>query len=394
VAQYKIPQNVGLEDKIVGPLTLRQLIMLAVGFGISYVLFAILSKLYELNFIEYGVIALPGLLAVAFALIKINDIPLLKYLFLFLEFSIKPKKRVWDHRGISSIVAPDLDEDDKTVTPTFATELDEKAKKAANLKELTRMLDSGEFQNVKDVQHEDIDVSNDDDLVTQAYFGDKKKIDESPTKNMYWRTKKSQLKRLEMLASLPTTELKKGTKEADIAKEQIRQAKAEAESENQKPVQVSAPVIKQKPVQISAPAVTQKPAPQTKQEKPSILGQQKTNTVKPVNVVASPKNQTMVKQNAPVVKKTEIPKQQAPVQNQNSPRKRQRQIPQPVRKDNHINTTNKNQPAQYLPKESPKPSNGGKPKSAQPKPEKPKDGKIGEFDFKELQKGEIEINLD
>ena len=394
MAQYKIPQNVGLEDKIVGPLTLRQLIMLAVGFGISYVLFALLNKLYELNVIEYAVIALPGLLAVAFALIKINDIPLLKYLFLFLEFSIKPKKRVWDHRGISSIVAPDLGEDDKTVAPTFVNELNEKAKKAANLKELTRMLDSGAPAGAEDIKHEDIDVSNDDDLVTQAYFGDKKKIEESPTKNMYWRTKKSQLKRLEILASLPTTELKKGTKEADIAKEQIRQAKIEAESENKKPVQVSAPIVKQKPVQISAPVITQKPAPQTKQEKPAPLNQQKTNTVKPVNIVVSTKKQVTAKQDIPAVKKTETPKQQTSAQNQSIPRKRQRQVPQPVRRDNHINTTNKNQPAQYLPKESSKPSNGGKPKSAQPKPEKPKDGKVGEFDFKELQKGEIEINLD
>ena len=71
--QYKIPQNVGIEDKIVGPLTLRQLIIISVGVGISYVLFALLSKVYELNFLEYIIIAIPMLLAVAFALIKIND---------------------------------------------------------------------------------------------------------------------------------------------------------------------------------------------------------------------------------------------------------------------------------------------------------------------------------
>lgn len=222
--QYKIPQNVGIEDRIVGPLTLRQLIILAAGFGVSYVLFTILNRIYELNILEYIVIALPALLATAFALIKINDQTLAKFIVLFLEYSIKPKKRLWDHRGISSLVAPDLTEIKKGPMPE---EVDlSKSRTNANLSELSTILDSGGFDHVRPTEHVDIDDVPDDDLVTEAYFGHKV----SDTENMYWRTTESHKKRLELFAQMPVTQLKKGTKETAVAQAEIAKAKQEVEA--------------------------------------------------------------------------------------------------------------------------------------------------------------------
>lgn len=318
--QYKIPQNVGIEDRIVGPLTLRQLIILVVGFGISYVFFAILSKLYELNILEYIIIAIPAVVSAAVALIKINDIRLPKFILMFLEFSIKPKKRLWDHRGIASLVAPDLTEMEKKA-PKDA--LEQKVKKTANLNDLTQVLDSGGFEHLETIDHKEIDEVHDDDLMAQVYFGHK----DSSTGNMYWRTKESHKKMLDLFAKLPVTKLKKGSKEAAIAQKEIAKAKYEAEE---------------------AKAEKQKSAP-----------------VQP----------------APAVKK--------------KPRKRKRKVPQPVRKNNIINTTGKNTPAKFIPKPSPKPQNAQKPEANLPRAEKPKkDEKGGEFKFEELKKGEIEINLD
>jgi len=201
--QYKVPQNIGIEDKIVGPLSLRQLIIIAVGAGASYVLFAILNKLYELNILEYIVIALPAVIAVAAALIKINDISFTKFILLTFEFSVKPKKRIWDHRGIAPLVAPDLAEaQTQKITAT-----EDKVKKAMNLDDLSRILDSGGFGHVKTVEHEDIDKAGDNELVTQAFFGNKP----SETDNMYWRANKydTTKKRLDILAKLPHVEPKK-----------------------------------------------------------------------------------------------------------------------------------------------------------------------------------------
>ena len=405
--QYKIPQNVGIEDKIVGPLTLRQLLILAGGFGISYVLFALLNKLYELNMIEYAVIALPGLLSAAFALVKINDIPLTKYLFLFMEFAIKPKKRVWDHRGISSLVAPELDEaPSANVSELEMSIAERKAKQASNLAELTRMLDSG-FENVREVKHNDIDNTKDDDLVTEAYFGNKR--GESPTENMYWRTKDSQMKRLKILASLPVTQLKKGTKETEIAKEQIMNAKREAEAGGQKP-SATAVAIQQKP----APKPEQKPQPSAQ-----TINMRKPMTDKVSNIQINPKPVIKKQEEAKEVKKPEAKPEARPAQtlNQAKPiqtpkiqpqqkpaipqtaqiqpahkkRKRNRHHSKPVRENNQINTINKNAPAKYVPGKQQ--ANQTNQKPAQQKPQ-PIQGKQGEFDFRELQKGEIEINLD
>ena len=339
--QYKIPQNVGIEDKIVGPLTLRQLIFLAVGFGISYVLFATLSKLYELNILEYIIIVIPALLAAAFALIKINGMRLTKFVILFLEFAMKPKKRLWDHRGIASIVAPDLGEKKKE-EPAQKSALEEKAKKSANLRELTHVLDSGGFDHVQPAKHEGLDDAHDDDLVAQAYFGHK----DSSTEHMYWRTKESHMKMLNIFAKLPITKVKKGTKEAEIMRKKIEEVKQETE---------------------------------TMQKKPS-------STVQTAQAVMD----------QPV---SEKPKKK--------PRRRKRNIPQPVRSGNNVNTTAKNQPARYIPKSQPK----KEPSSAKatevpatevsateaPAPETKKaeeSKKDGEFKFEELKKGEIEINLD
>lgn len=197
VLQYKIPQNVGIEDKIVGPFSLRQLIILAIGVGISYTLFAITSRIYELNILEYILIVLPALFSLAMAMLKIHNVSFGKYILLMLEFAIKPKKRMWDHRGISALVAPDLT--DKTAAKKGEI-VEEKSKKNVNLRDLSATLDSGGFEHVEQVKHEDIDEVNDDDLITEAYFGHKK--EESKTGNMYWRTRDMQKKKLDLLAKM------------------------------------------------------------------------------------------------------------------------------------------------------------------------------------------------
>ncbi|QQR83017.1 PrgI family protein [Candidatus Peregrinibacteria bacterium] len=202
--QYKIPQNVGIEDKIVGPLTLRQLIILAVGFGLSYILFALINRFYELNVLEYLIIGVPSFLAVAFALIRVNDVPLLKFILLFLEFSIKPRKRAWDHRGILETVSPNLGGPQLADDSTKNSQTPNTNGSTHNLTDLSRLLDSNGFQNVEKISHGDMDATKDDDLVTQAYFG----TQESDTENMYWRTKDSHKLRLKILAKNKPVPLK------------------------------------------------------------------------------------------------------------------------------------------------------------------------------------------
>ena len=47
--QAKVPQNVQMADKIVGPLTLRHMIILGAGGGLAYLVFTILSKNFRID---------------------------------------------------------------------------------------------------------------------------------------------------------------------------------------------------------------------------------------------------------------------------------------------------------------------------------------------------------
>lgn len=99
----KIPQNVYIEDRIVGPLTLRQTLIIAAGGGFSYALFAVFSRAYGGLGIVGTVIAwIPCAVCVLFALVRINDMSLMRICLLFLEHLQKPSVRTWaPRRGIS-----------------------------------------------------------------------------------------------------------------------------------------------------------------------------------------------------------------------------------------------------------------------------------------------------
>lgn len=98
----KVPQNVYVEDRIIGPITLRHLVILGVGAGISYVLWAIVSANGQ-PAVPITVLAWsPTAIAAAFAFVKINDISMTRMLLLMLEGGNKPNTRTWStHGGIS-----------------------------------------------------------------------------------------------------------------------------------------------------------------------------------------------------------------------------------------------------------------------------------------------------
>jgi hypothetical protein len=92
--QYKIPQNVQIEDKIVGPLTLRQLIKLGIGGGITYTIYVMLAKSF---YIEVWLIPvlIPGILTLLSTFVSIGGIPFDQWIFLSIEFIKNPRKRIF-----------------------------------------------------------------------------------------------------------------------------------------------------------------------------------------------------------------------------------------------------------------------------------------------------------
>ena len=130
IEPVKIPQNVQIEDRLFGPITLRQTIISLIGAGISYALWSTLQKLYGSAGIALSIIAWsPMAVFVVFAFVKVYDLSLLRLCFLLLEKTVKPQTRIWVPRtGITmhlqTFVKPDKEK--KKETPSHGvTSIDE-----------------------------------------------------------------------------------------------------------------------------------------------------------------------------------------------------------------------------------------------------------------------------
>lgn len=99
IEPIKIPQNVHIEDRIVGPLTLKQVLIVTVGCGFSYGIYSVMLRSFGgLPLPVTAIVWIPGVLSVAFAFFRINDLSLLRICVLMLERMNKPMERTWSPR--------------------------------------------------------------------------------------------------------------------------------------------------------------------------------------------------------------------------------------------------------------------------------------------------------
>ena len=88
--QFQVPQNIDLEDKIIGPLTLKQFIFLLVGGMFDYMWY---------TFFDTGafiLLAIPTtVLALALAFARMQDQPFPKFLGSLIIFVLRPKILTW-----------------------------------------------------------------------------------------------------------------------------------------------------------------------------------------------------------------------------------------------------------------------------------------------------------
>ena len=86
----QVPQFLDVEDKLIGPLTLRQFLFLLAGGGILFLLFK------TLNFVLFVFIAIPVILFVLlWAFYKIGNQRFTKFVTSFLGFIGKPNIYTW-----------------------------------------------------------------------------------------------------------------------------------------------------------------------------------------------------------------------------------------------------------------------------------------------------------
>jgi len=141
--QFKVPQNVQREDKIVGPLTLRQLIICGVGGGIAYAIYVSLGKEY-LWITWLPPVAIIGLITVLFAFVKPLDMDFSRFLAVYLEFVLLPQKRLWVQSSaevITSMYNTGLKTKDKEEKKAEA-KADAMSDKRKKLEELSKILNT------------------------------------------------------------------------------------------------------------------------------------------------------------------------------------------------------------------------------------------------------------
>lgn len=113
MAQYKVPQDVEADDKLLGPFTFRQFVyLLAAG-----VLIALAVGLFQLHPLLVIIPTPPIILLLAISLPLKKDQPMETYLAALVSFYLKPRKRTWtagQPESTITITAPKIQEKVRT----------------------------------------------------------------------------------------------------------------------------------------------------------------------------------------------------------------------------------------------------------------------------------------
>jgi len=134
--QYKVPQNVDIEDKVIAGLTLRQFMFLMVAGGTVLILRYVLIDGASFLFLPISVLV--GGLGAALAFVRINDRPFEIFLTSAAKTLLSPNRRVWSK-----------DTDVEPPHPETAKKIVEIQKKQnvgeikSNLERLATIVDSG-----------------------------------------------------------------------------------------------------------------------------------------------------------------------------------------------------------------------------------------------------------
>jgi hypothetical protein len=142
----KIPQNVYVEDRIIGPITLRQIIICLLSGALSYGFFSTLKTAGALTPITAVFAWTPLAIGAAFAFVKINGISLTRFCLLIAERMEKAPVRRWSpRRGITITISTGTAKTEEEIVQeqkmkTATKHAEEKHKR---IRELSVLLDRG-----------------------------------------------------------------------------------------------------------------------------------------------------------------------------------------------------------------------------------------------------------
>jgi len=140
--QFVVPQFIDAEDKIIGPITARQFIILLITFFSDAALFRLLPFWY---FLLFGIPVFS--VGVVFAFARVNGVAFHYFILNLIQTLKKPRLRVWS-RDYSDA---ELRELMKVTPPPPSTRFERKAfAGASRLQELTLVVNTGGVYNPED----------------------------------------------------------------------------------------------------------------------------------------------------------------------------------------------------------------------------------------------------
>lgn len=150
--QFVVPQFIDVEDKIIGPITTRQFIVMLVGF----LIIAVSYKIFDFSlFVTFGLLVL--LITGVFAFLKINGRPFHFFVLNLFQTFKRPRLRIWYNGSPSS--GDDYGIEESHFAP--AAVAPEKHYTTSRLAELSLIVDTkgayqgeGEETSVKNVERE------------------------------------------------------------------------------------------------------------------------------------------------------------------------------------------------------------------------------------------------
>jgi hypothetical protein len=140
--QYKVPQNIDIEDKVVGPLTIRQFLIILVTAGIIMTLNFIIGFMGP---IFYMIALLIGALGIGLAFFKYGDQNAEIFVISAFKTFTNPRKRVWQKEEPQQVA------NEKPQTPKPKEEEEYVSTRAnvsearSHLEKLAEVVDSGGY---------------------------------------------------------------------------------------------------------------------------------------------------------------------------------------------------------------------------------------------------------
>jgi hypothetical protein len=141
--QALVPTDIDVEDKILGPFTVKQSIYLLIGAMSVAILYFIFANIFYL----FIILALPVILLTgAFVFYKFNEQPFEKFLIILVNYFFNPRKRLWQREAETPFLI--IEEERREEIPAGLRE-EAKKKSITDIDKLAYILDSRGWEKTK-----------------------------------------------------------------------------------------------------------------------------------------------------------------------------------------------------------------------------------------------------